>query len=120
MTPSGGIETAPDNAGPVAIAVRRVAVTGPIAITVGRVAVTGPIAIAGPVAIAVRRVAVTGPIAIRRVTVAVTAVVRPRSERATDYRCPDRCPAPSAAAPTAPSLSRTCERWNCNSYQCRR
>src|SRR6516225_3280525 len=114
MTPSGGIETAPDNAGPVAIAVRRVAVAGPVAIAVRRVAV------ARPVAIAVRRITVTGTIAIRRVTVAVTAVVRPRSERATDYRCPDRCPAPSAAAPTAPSLSRTCERWNCNSYQCRR
>src|SRR6516164_840518 len=103
MTPSGGIETAPDN-------------TGPVAIAVGRIAVAGPVAIA----IAVGRVTVTGPIAIRRVTVAVTAVVRPRSERATDYRCPDRRPAPSAAAPTAPSLSRTCERWNCNSYQCRR
>src|SRR6516165_3082943 len=101
MTPSGGIETAADNAGPVAIAVGRVAV-------------------AGPVAIAVRRVAVAGPIAIRRVTVAVTAVVRPRSERATDYRCPDRCPAPSAAAPTAPSLSRTCEYRNGSGYQRRR
>src|SRR6516162_7918657 len=116
MTPSGGIETAPDNTGPVAIAVGRIAVAGPVAIAIA----VGRVAVAGPVAIAVRRVTVTGPIAIRRVTVAVTAVVRPRSERATDYRCPDRRPAPSAAAPTAPSLSRTCERWNCNSYQCRR
>ena len=36
-----------------------------------------------------------------------------------DYRCPDCRRAPTVAAQT-PSLSRTCERWNCNSYQCRR
>src|SRR6516225_2636449 len=111
MTPSGGIETTADNAPAVAIAISRVAVTGPIAIAVRRVAVPG--------AVAVNRIAVTGPITItvRRVTVAVTAVVRPRSERATDYRCPDRCPAPSAAAPTAPSLSRNCEYRNGSGYQ---
>src|SRR6516162_6380486 len=107
MTPSGGIETTADNAAAVAIAiaVSRVAVTGAVPIAISRVAVAGPIAaVTGPITIAVRRIGVPGPIAVavRRVTVAVAAVVRPRSNRATDYRCPDRCRAPSAAAPTAP------------------
>ena len=90
-TPSGGIETAADNAGTIAIAISRVAVAG--AIAVSRIAVAG-----SPIAIAVRRVIVSGPIT------AVTAVVRPRSERGTDCCCPERrpAPAPSAAAPTAP------------------
>ena len=61
MTPSGGIDTAADDAPAIAVAISRIAVPGAIAIR--RVAVPG--------AIAIRRVAISGAIAIavRRVTV---------------------------------------------------
>ena len=104
---------AADNAGAIAIAISRVAVTGavaiPSAIAVRRIAVTGPIttvAIGGgvaetrPVTVAVRRIAVAGPITL--------AVIVSRGDCAADYRCPERRPAPTGAAPT-PSLSITSE-----------
>src|SRR6516164_9137404 len=52
MTPSGGIETAADNAPAIAVAVSRVAVTGAIAIAIGRVTIARAIAVAAPTAVA--------------------------------------------------------------------
>jgi hypothetical protein len=63
-TPSGGIETAADNAG--AIAISRIAVAGAIAISrISRIAVAGAIAISR-----ISRIAVAGAIAIIRIAVA--------------------------------------------------
>jgi hypothetical protein len=63
MTPSGGIETAADNAPAIAVAVSRVAVTSAIAIrrvtiapaitvAVSRIAIASAIAVAAPTAVA--------------------------------------------------------------------
>src|SRR6516164_9789118 len=64
--PSGGIETAADNAGAIAIAVRRVAVPGAIAIAVRRVAIARAITVAvSRIAIAIASaIAVAAPTAV--------------------------------------------------------
>ena len=69
MTPSGGIETAADNAPAIAVAVSRVAVTGAIAIAIRRVT------IARAITVAVSRIAIASAIAVAAPTAVACAIV---------------------------------------------